>query len=72
MYSRSVSTLWLKIFRIKIRVDTCFIHKGYLQRLFHSFFIIASDNDFFNYTFKDHSVEALQYFARTQFLSELS
>ncbi len=59
MYSRSVFTLWLKILSIKIRVDTSFIHKGYLQRLLHSLIIITSDDYFFNYAFKNHPVEAL-------------
>lgn len=61
MYSRSIFTLWLKILSIKIGVDTSFIHKGYLQRLLHSLIIITSNNYFFNYAFKNHPVEALQY-----------
>ena len=63
MYSRSVFTLWLKILCIKIRVDTCFIHESYLQRFLHSFFIITSNDYFFNYAFKNYSVEALKYFS---------
>lgn len=67
----TILSRWLKVCSVQTIFESSLINKCQHGRVFVTIFIIPSDNNFFNYTFKDIAIKGVQHFVFFQRLAKL-